>query len=50
MTDALADREIEILQGLAERLVTFESSLIPASDLCGELDWYVFSTSLLSFG
>lgn len=35
------DREIEIIYDLAQRILQHEVMLSTASDVCGELDWYV---------
>lgn len=37
----VADREIEIIHELAERILEYEELLTTASDICAEIDWFV---------
>lgn len=37
------DKEIEIVHGLAEKIVEYEDMLNTCSDICGELDRYMTS-------
>lgn len=36
-----ADREIEMLHDLAQRVLEYQEMLVTVSDVCGELDWFV---------
>lgn len=37
----LAEKEIEIVYDLAQKVLQYENVLIEASDICGEIDWFV---------
>lgn len=39
LLDIVADREIEIIHDLAQRVLLHEEMLGKASDILGELDW-----------
>ncbi|KAJ5752620.1 DNA mismatch repair protein MutS core [Penicillium odoratum] len=37
----ICEKEIEIVYDLAQKVLQYESVLIEASDICGEIDWFV---------
>lgn len=36
-----AEKEIEIVYDLAQKVLQYENVLVEASDICGEIDWFV---------
>lgn len=46
--DRVTDKEIEIAHKLGQEILEDEEMLVEASDICGELDWYVIHHALNS--
>lgn len=44
------EKEIEIVYDLAQRVLQYESVLVDASDICGEIDRYIIPNEIAIFG